>query len=73
MASRFNFTYRYIDDDLSINNPGFENYLGQMYLVEFGGEKEDLTQSLRTDLHVGRSFGATTVIQLVRLNRFTGI
>ena len=33
-ASRFNFTYRYIDDVLSINNPKFENYLGQMYPVE---------------------------------------
>ena len=30
LASRFNFTYKYIDDVLSINNPDFENYLGQM-------------------------------------------
>ena len=29
LASRFNFIYRYIDDVLSINNPEFENYLGQ--------------------------------------------
>ena len=28
------FTYRNIDDVLSINNPNFENLLGQMYLVE---------------------------------------
>ena len=36
LASRFNFTYRYmyIDDVLSINNPEFENYLGQIYPVE---------------------------------------
>ena len=34
LASRFNFTYRYIDDVLSINNQEFENYLGQMYPVE---------------------------------------
>ena len=27
LASRFNFTYRYIDDVLSINNPEFENFL----------------------------------------------
>ena len=27
LASQFNFTYRYIDDVLSINNPDFENYL----------------------------------------------
>ena len=32
--SRFNLTYRYIDDVLSINNPEFENYRGQMYPVE---------------------------------------
>ena len=31
LASQFNFRYRYIDDVLSINNPNFENYLGQMY------------------------------------------
>ena len=31
LASGFNLTYRYIDDVLSINNPEFENYLGQMY------------------------------------------
>ena len=34
LASRFNFTYRYIDDVLSINNPEFEDFLGQMYPVE---------------------------------------
>ena len=33
-AGKFNFTYRYIDDVLSINNPEFENYLGQMYPPE---------------------------------------
>ena len=43
LASRFNFTYRYIDDVLSINNPEFENYLGQMYLVEL--EIKDTTES----------------------------
>ena len=34
IASQFNFTYRYIDDVLSINNPDFKNYLGQMYPAE---------------------------------------
>ena len=43
LASRFNFTYRYIDDILSINNPDFENYLGQMYPVEL--EIKDTTES----------------------------
>ena len=43
IASQFNFTYRYIDDVLSINNPDFENYLGQMYPAEF--EVKDTTES----------------------------
>ena len=43
LASQFNFTYRYIDDVLSINNPDFENYLGQMYPSEL--EIKDTTKS----------------------------
>ena len=43
MASRFKFTYRYIDDVFSINNPEFENNLGQMYPVEL--EIKDTTES----------------------------
>ena len=31
LASQFNFTYKYINDVLSINNPDFENNIGQMY------------------------------------------
>ena len=46
LASRFNFIYRYIDDVLSINNPEFENYLGQMYPVEL--EIKDTTESNTT-------------------------
>ena len=42
LASRFNLTYRYIDDVLSINNPEFENYLGQ-YPAEL--EIKDTTES----------------------------
>ena len=34
LASRFNFTYCYIDDELSINNPDFHNSLGQLYPAE---------------------------------------
>ena len=37
ISSQFNFTYRYID------NPDFENYLGQMYLAEL--EIKDTTES----------------------------
>ena len=43
LASQFNFTYRYIDDVLSINNPDFENYLSQMYPPEL--EIKDTTES----------------------------
>ena len=43
LASRFNLTYRYIDDELSINNPEFENYMGQMYPAEL--EIKDTTES----------------------------
>ena len=43
LASRFNLTYRYIDDVLPINNPEFENYLGQMYPAEL--EIKDTTES----------------------------
>ena len=43
IASQFNFTYRYIDDVLSINNPDFENHLGQMYPAEL--EIKDSTES----------------------------
>ena len=43
LASRFNLTYRYIDDVLSINYPEFENYLGQMHPAEL--EIKDTTES----------------------------
>ena len=43
IASQFNFIYRYIDDILSINNPDFESYLGQMYTAEL--EIKDKTES----------------------------
>ena len=43
LASQFNFTYRYIDDVLSIINPNFENNLSQMYPPEL--EIKDTTES----------------------------
>ena len=42
-SSRFNLTLRYIHDVLSINNPEFENYQGQMYPAEL--EIKDTTES----------------------------
>ena len=52
MASQFNFTYRYLDDVLSINNPDFENYLGQMYPaeLEIKGTTESNTSASYLDL-----------------------
>ena len=46
LASRFNLTYRYIDDVLSINNPEIENYLGHMYSAEL--EIKDTTESINS-------------------------
>ena len=43
LASQFNFTYRYIDDVLSINNLDFQNYLGQIYPAEL--EIKDTNES----------------------------
>ena len=34
IAKCFNYTFRYIDDVLSLNNPNFENYLHRMYPPE---------------------------------------
>ena len=52
LASRFNFTYRYIDDVLSIDNPELENYLSQMYPVELEikGRTESNTSASYIDL-----------------------
>ena len=44
LASRFNLTYRYIDDVLCINNPEFENYVGQRYPSEL--EIKDTSESI---------------------------
>ena len=43
LTSQFNFKYRYIDDVLSINNPDFEKYLGQIYPAEL--ENKDTLES----------------------------
>ena len=43
LASRFNLTYRYTDEVLSIIYQEFENYLCQMYPAEF--EIKDTTES----------------------------
>ena len=43
LAQKFNFTYRYIDDVLSINNPEFINNIVQIYPTEL--EIKDTTES----------------------------
>ena len=65
--SRFNFSYRYIDDVLSINNPEFENNLGQLYPV--GLDAKDTTDSnvsltllFLTEIYFGRSGGTANFI-----------
>ena len=44
LASRFNLTYRYIDDVLPINKPEFVNYLGHMHPAEL----KDTTESINS-------------------------
>ena len=51
LASQFNFTYRYIDDVSSINNPDFENYLGQMYPAEIKDTMESNTSARKPVNH----------------------
>ena len=61
LASQFNFTYRYIDDVLSINNPDFENYLGQMYPAELEIKKRQrATPLLPTWIYSCRSEGTVS-------------
>ena len=50
LASWFNLTYRYIDDVFSLNNPEFENYLGQMYPaeLEIKDTRENITSASYT-------------------------
>ena len=43
LASDFNFTYRYIDDVLSINNPKFADYLNRIYPSEL--EVDETTET----------------------------
>ena len=57
VASRFNFTYRYIDDVLSINNPEFENYMGQMYSMNLRSYRQRTTLMLPTCIYSRRSGG----------------
>ena len=57
LASQFNFTYRYIDDVLSINNPDFDNYLGQMYPAELEIKNTTESNTSASDLDLLLSIG----------------
>ena len=58
LASQFNFTYIYIDDVLSIHNPDFENYLGQMYLLSLRSKAQRrATLLLPTWIYSSQSVG----------------
>ena len=43
LAKSFSFTFRYIDDILSINNPNFGDYINIIYPIEF--EIKDTTDA----------------------------
>ena len=50
ISVHINFSYRYIDDVLSINNPDFQNNLGQMYPAEL--EIKDTTEGNTSISHL---------------------
>ena len=57
LASQFNFTYRYIDDVLSINNPDFQNILGQMYPAKLEIKDTTWGNTSASYLHLFLSIG----------------
>ena len=54
LAVSFNFTFRYIDDVLSLNNSKFGDYVGRIYPIEL--EIKDTTDTVKSasylDLHL---------------------
>ena len=59
LASQLHFTYRYIDGVLSIINPDFENYLGQMYPAEL--EIKDTTERNNSASYLDLLLSSATV------------
>ena len=62
LASRFNLTYRYIDDVLSINSPQIEHYLGQMYPAKL--EIKDTTESTTSPSYLDLLLSIARDVQL---------
>ena len=50
-TSQLSFTYKYIDDVLSINNTDFDTSLGQMYPAEI--RMKDMTESNTSAAYLG--------------------
>ena len=67
IITRFNVTYRHIDDVLSINNPDYVNYLGQMYPGELQNidriESNTFASYLDLLLSIGRDGQLQTPLQ----------
>ncbi|KAK3103369.1 hypothetical protein FSP39_018776 [Pinctada imbricata] len=53
LASDFNFTYRYIDDVLSINHPKFADYLSSIYLSKL--EVKETTETNNSASYLGNN------------------
>ena len=69
LASQFNLTYRYIDDVLSIKNPDFENYIGQMCPFELRSKtRREATLLLPSWIHSCQSVGVYLVIVFYSVN-----
>ena len=64
LAKSFNFTYRYIDDVLSLNNPLFIDYINDIYPAEL--EIKDTTEghSHSSYLDLSLSFSQTNHLQV---------
>ena len=56
LASDFNFTYRYIDDVLSINNPKFADYLSSIYPPELEVKETTETNNSASYLDIMLSY-----------------
>ncbi|KAK3105678.1 hypothetical protein FSP39_003121 [Pinctada imbricata] len=56
LASDFNFTYRYIDDVLSINNPKFAEYLSRIYPSELEVKETTETNNSASYLDIMLSY-----------------
>ncbi|KAK3093303.1 hypothetical protein FSP39_013879 [Pinctada imbricata] len=56
LASDFNFTYRYIDDVLSINNPKFADYLSSIYPSELEVKETTETNNSASYLDIMLSY-----------------